>query len=109
MKTLRVTVTEKNIEEGERMTCCSCPIARAINSESLITYPKRSAASVHLKDGWFTHQPVAGHRGQRYGFELPENAQRFVADFQDGKPVAPIEFELKLRDLGPRHQPSGTT
>ena len=109
MKTLQVEVTQRDIDESEPMTCCKCPIALAINTREKGTYPRNDDASIHTKDGWFTRFKTQSFAtAERYGFELPDAAIQFVADFEAQLPVKPISFILKLRPPIPRTMPNGT-
>lgn len=109
MKTLEVTVTQKNIDDGEHMTCTRCPIARAINSPDVRVFPQNIDASVHLKDGWFTRREEQGQIGFMHAFEMPSEATAFVEAFQRKEKVEPFSFTLKLRSKGERAAWSGTT
>lgn len=108
MKTLQVSVTQQNIDEAERSTCCKCPIAQAINTREHNVYPRNVDASVHLKDGWFTRREEQNQLGILYAFEMPTAATAFIESYQNKEAVAPFQFTLKLRLKGPRTAWSGT-
>ena len=99
---LKVDVTQIDIDRGEPMTCCACPVARAINrplGDPNKRYPGIELASVRLTEGHLTHgfpfeDRIVKHL---YKFDLPEKAQRFVRDWTDGNRVEPISFEIALR------------
>lgn len=109
MKSLEVNVTQENIDNGQHMTCTRCPIARAINTPDVRIFPQNIDASVHLKDGWFTHREKQGVIGFMYAFEMPAAATAFIEAFQRKQKVEPFSFTLKLRPKGQRLSWSGTT
>lgn len=80
MKTIRVTA--EHIAAGRRFHRCECPIALAIKEctgEPWIVYHSRI-------DRIFGSLILA----------LPDVARKFIADFDGGRPVQPIEFTLPL-------------
>lgn len=98
---LDVTVTQKNIHEGHRMTCCSCPVALAIKPEFVAgprTFPEITEVSVHLADGHFTLQKEKSEPKFVYKFPLPAIAQKFVAEYQGGATPSPISFSIEASE-----------
>lgn len=94
---MKVNVTEKHIQDGVKKSCCSCPVAIAINSPIIqMEFPKIALSSVHLKDGHCTIQGEQGGPKMIHKFSLPKIAQDFVAKFQLGETVSPIQFDIDL-------------
>lgn len=88
MTTIHVSLNQQHISGGIRTSTCGCPIARAIND-----VPGCSDAEVGIL--------VADARilGVKMGTSLPPIALTFRTDFDDGKHVAPIEFDLEFSPL----------
>ena len=109
-----VRVTDRHIAHGQRKTCCSCPIALALNVEPALknkSYPQTVDASVHLADGHLTiEEKNEENRITRtlFKFALPLAAQEFVRRYQEGEPVQPFDFTLNLKNCGLRQCQSGT-
>lgn len=81
----RVDVTAEDIAQGEPRKCVKCPIALALRrtlEQSLVGVGGHDAVMV-------------GKHGVT-SVELPSMAVRFIADFDDGKPVQPFSFALDL-------------
>ena len=85
---MKITVTTLHIVKGIPKEVESCPISlaatdcglRCVSTDSEVLW--HSPTEDHIKDGREVH--------------LPEIAQRFIADFDDGKAVSPFEFEIQL-------------
>lgn len=96
-----VTVTPKNIHEGHRNSCRSCPVSLAIKPEFVLgsrTFPEITDVSVHLADGHFTLQKEQTGPKYVYKFPLPANAQKFVAEYQGGATPAPMSFSIEATE-----------
>lgn len=96
-----VTVTPKNIHEGHRNSCCSCPVALAIKPEFVPgprTFPEITDVSVHLTDGHFTLQKEQTGPKFVYKFPLPPKAQQFVIEYQGG--ATPRPYLILYRSNG---------
>jgi len=79
MKTLKIKVKRKHINEGISLTTC-CPIALAIKEQARVKWASVTADSIHIGDDtYFTTQKV---------FD-------FIQKFDAGKTVVPTEFTLK--------------
>lgn len=88
-----VTVTQEFIKNGLR-GCAFCPIALAVNSAL-------PSGVVSMVDG----DKISFYEGMRARpfceVDTPRIASRFIEDFDQGRPVSPISFELEI--------PTGTT
>lgn len=96
-----IAVTPKNIHEGVRSSCCSCPVALAIKPEFVPgprIFPEITDVSVHLVDGHFTLQKAQTSPKFVYKFPLPDNAQKFVAEYQGGATPSPISFSIDAEE-----------
>lgn len=83
---LKISVTERHIENGEKDSCFNCPIALAARE----VFPAHSLPEVTLNFLWIKLED----RTERY-FTLPEEAKEFVIGFDTGKEVKPFTFTLK--------------
>lgn len=80
---LTVNVTQQHIQKGTRNDCRRCPVALALNEQ----HP--------CENGWRVSWLYARRDPSVLGAKLPENAQRFVTKFDDGKRnVEPFTFDL---------------
>lgn len=81
---ITVNVTQKHIDEGQRMRCTSCPIALALNEQ-------------HPRPGvWSVNGLVAAVRGNSWeSYALPLLALDFICSFDVGAPVKPLTLELE--------------
>lgn len=103
---LKVKVTQNHIDEGNPSSLRSCPIALAMNSlkgvqfsdvdkeqcfivKPNVTWPDWDEESAISDEGYVTKPIWKG--------PLPPEAQKFVADFDEGKDVKPFEFEVELK------------
>ena len=80
---MRVQVTAKDIEEGHRGQCYSCPIALALKRKGGLI------GGVHAR--WINY------KGLRY--RLPRATRRWQENFDFGRPVEPALLRF---DLDPR-------
>ena len=78
---MRVQVTAKDIEEGHRGQCYSCPIALALKRKGVLKY------GVGVR--W-----INSYNGLRY--RLPRATRQWQEDFDYGRPVEPalLRFDL---------------
>ena len=83
-KTVKVSITQRDINKGERYDDVGCPIARALRRKGI----KASVGSA----GWTTKRTkvIKGWPGK-----FKEEIQGFIDDFDSGKKVKPFTFELK--------------
>jgi hypothetical protein len=79
---MRVEVTQDDIDNGKRMDGAYCPIALALRRLT----GKRCSVSAYRAGINYAFGP--DH------FHLPKEAQQFVLDFDDDRPVVPLSFEL---------------
>jgi hypothetical protein len=91
MATVRIEVTQDDIDLGIRGAACLCPIARA----GARRVPARYLVSVdgHVFD-LFSDEKGRPDCTRR----LPDEAVAFVAEFDRGESVAPISFDLDIPD-----------
>lgn len=78
---MKIKVAQHHIDLGERYRGEFCPVARAMADAGL---------SEPVVDGEFCWWNDYGKQAA-----LPEDAVRFVAHFDDGLPVEPLEFEIE--------------
>jgi hypothetical protein len=94
-KLLHVTVTQEHIDRGQRRDGWRCPLARALTEfarEGKVPAPANAVACV----GRATAMILDGETGAPVALLwLPRDAQRFVAAYDRGVPVAPIEFDVE--------------
>ena len=79
--TYKIEVTEEDIRRGKPQSCCSCPVFRAIARTT------GKAVEVLCKS-------IA--LGKEVEAALPEKARKFIEAFDDGRPVKPFTFTLRL-------------
>jgi hypothetical protein len=90
MKRLKVTVTQEDIDEGERGECSRCPIALAIKRVFSNTFVSVNGADARVEEV----------DGRRRWYSLSKSAREFIASFDsDGKiAVKPATFVLTPSD-----------
>jgi len=86
MKTIKISVTQDDIDKGIKNNCEKCPIARAL-ARSFPGY--FNLASIY-------YLSVKAHQKDFYVFmmDTPKVCYDFIRDFDQGKPVTPFEFEI---------------
>ena len=87
---MRIEVTAEDIAKGERLRACRCPVALALSRagfEEPEVYP--SYGPDDYSPGGAGEIIAGGDR-----FALPLTVDRFVAAFDEGKPVEPFAFDL---------------
>lgn len=89
---LVIEVTADDIRLGKPHDACLCPIARAI-----ARLLGADDVAVGLNDMCATFLPGDLALTER---DLPVEAARFIADFDDGRPVAPFTFTARLTHGG---------
>ena len=97
MKKLLVKVTRKHINKGLRFNSQYCPVALALTEQIKLGDKQyfrvcSDIADIYIKTGKISYsiKPI-----ERY--YLPIIAQLFIDDFDRGKFVMPIAFELKVK------------
>ncbi len=86
METVRVRVTQENIDKGQAMSTRNCPVARALKNLGM------KYCTVNDVWIWKDNRP----RGNDYmlGGPTPKKAQDFIHKFDRGDEVEPISFDL---------------
>lgn len=84
---LNIYLTQKDIDQGVRFKALTCPVARAV-TRRLPTYTK---AMVSPHDISFT--------GTKHidTIPMPAAVKKFVRDFDGGRPVFPMRFQLDVQ------------
>ncbi|QDK02062.1 hypothetical protein SEA_GIBBLES_105 [Gordonia phage Gibbles] len=82
---MRVTVTQKHIDDGTKANCKLCPIAQAITNKGY-----KARVYHELVD-------LIGKDGVNATYKLPKKATRFIIDFDEGNKVKPFTFEMRKR------------
>lgn len=77
---MKITITQDDIDKGDRKSCYNCPIALGANRAFGDKYSAR-VENTTILIGEFRRS-------------LPEAARRFVKLFDAGDHVDPFEFEL---------------
>ncbi len=83
----KIFVTKKHIKKGKRRKMLSCPIALALKQKFKDQEPEVSSEEVAL---W--------SNGDQQFYTLPQKAQKFVEDFDEGKKVKPFIFCLNIKE-----------
>ena len=78
---MKISVTQEDIEQGQRENCNYCPVALAI---------KRVVKPWDMAVGTSTCGINA------HSYTLPTVAMMFIDSFDKGLPVQPFEFELPI-------------
>jgi hypothetical protein len=81
-KSVRVRVTQKDIDNGEPLCDNDCPIALAVRR----TIKRRVGVSYH---------GVYYTPSMQWAYELPVEVSRFIGRFDRLKPVKPFTFTMK--------------
>jgi len=79
---MKICVTQADIESGKPLTITKCAVACAL---------RRCVKSFV----WLNNYVVC--TGKDKYVNLPERASNFTRNFDDGKPVKPFTFDLKLK------------
>lgn len=83
---LRVPVTQEDIDNGKMGDAMQCPIAQAVRRVSGAIYATVTYWNIFLYDDEF--REIARYRANNPAF-------KFIMDFDGGKPVEPHTFILK--------------
>lgn len=84
---MRVVVTLEDIQSGEAMSACACPIALAIARK----VPEDQQVRVYDFEVEIGNMDVGFRR-----YQLPESAQDFIQSFDDGDGGWTLDFELEV-------------
>ena len=86
---LKIRVTEQDIENGQKGSCRKCPVALALRKH----YPDNDLlVGAHDVDIYL--DGVAFSSNNLVTYKFPSEVTQFIGDFDDGKPVSPIEFVI---------------
>lgn len=80
--TMRIDVTQEDIDKGVKKCHCTCPIALALKRQTRVAYEVSDDCVVAVTD--------------RFAHGLPEHASSFIRAFDMGLIVAPFSFELDI-------------
>lgn len=81
---MTITVTQHDIDHGRRGDCVWCPIALAAS---------RAIGAEVYADG---AEIFSINNRYQFQAETPEEACRFMEEFDAGEPVVPFSFELEV-------------
>lgn len=84
-----VQVSTKDIQEGIKESCLFCPVAIAVNRAMKKTENLFSRA-------WLVGSNDLTFQGKKYS--LPKAAVNAIADFDNGRLVAPFSFEIEINE-----------
>lgn len=87
--TVRVRVTQDDIDAGVRVSCNRCPVARALKR----AVPGCAEA---MTDGVRVDLCMLGDDPNVYNLSLPIEATDAIAEFDRGNGMSPFEFDLSL-------------
>lgn len=79
---MRINVTQEHIDRGVRGDCAACPIALATTE---VIHERVGVVGLHIIDN--DGIPIK---------ETTVKMRQFMDNFDDGKPVQPFSFNLKL-------------
>jgi len=82
---MKITVTRQDIQQGQRRDPEQCAVARALLRAGL-EHAGVMGPSVMMSDGW----------GRLISLPLPAAVSDWIFDFDAGKPVRPIAFEMNF-------------
>lgn len=87
-KTIRVNVTQRDIDRGEPGNEYACPVARAI-----LRHRELRLAAVNCAWVWIWND---SHRKVSWRTRTPPNVRTFIRHFDAGKPVSMFSFDLEV-------------
>jgi hypothetical protein len=79
---VRIKVTQDDIKQGARDDCIRCPVALALNRAC----PGRGRVTVDNDSFYFDWESEV--------YVLPKKARDFIFDFDIGRAVRPIAFDI---------------
>jgi hypothetical protein len=85
----KISITEKNILEGEKANPQNCPIARALKEQ---VRGKITAISVLPSHVAFSKKGIS------YFAEMPKQGLSFIKRFDEGKSVNKLSLSLKFEE-----------
>ena len=90
MITIKINVTQEDIDKGIQGSCVNCPTGLALQR----TFPSSNYIHVDTVDIEYGINPESD---EFKSVETPQEVIDFIDDFDNGKPVKPFFFELELR------------
>lgn len=96
MKTVKIRVTKKDIEAGQKSDCKKCPIARAARRalHRMVYVAYGEIYSMVLVEN-LTGKEYYQSSGEVL-CELPKRASAFIGRFDSRRPCKPFEFNVKV-------------
>lgn len=82
MRTIRVNVTQRDIDRGEACDSGTCPVARAVLRVKGVSFVAVAGEDISINT--------------RRCLLLPKKVSKFIERFDDGQPVKPFTFVLVL-------------
>ena len=92
-RTMKITVTQKHIENGRRLSPSLCPIARAIRDHYGRVGDNKFVANIGTQVASLWDLSESGNPSRQV-YALPVEAKEFSMQFDRGCDVQPFEFEL---------------
>ena len=92
MNTIRIQVTENDIDSGAQDSPTDCPIARALRRAC------PNSQFVYVGDDFASLNRIPCELSNCKQIDLPEVAREFVRQFDKGGDVEPISFEMQIPD-----------
>ena len=93
MAMLHVAMVPHNLERGRQLDCAHCPVALATTRALRVHNLSLSAEAAYLGITIFDQA-----RFQRWTVPTPAKVSIWMRDFDNGRQVAPIEFDLPIPD-----------
>ena len=96
--TTTISMTQQHIDEGTQHHCSLCPTARAIKD----AYAKQgiTASMIDVAVGYCGMVEITRLRDGKQAYHiLPEEAEQWIKDYDNGRPVHPITFDMDLLTL----------
>lgn len=100
---MKISVTQEHIDKGQRMDCCLCPIALALqeagypdvyvgNPKVVLNHKK------YTRESWGPpgQQIFVIDKKDKGVITLSRSAQKFIRDFDKEETVKPFNFILKV-------------
>lgn len=84
---LKINVTQQNIIKGRKYTSKSCPIALAFKEAGI--------KKVEVKNLQF----LLRKSEDSIMYDLPRMARKFIRAFDEGRPVKPFSFNVKIDQI----------
>lgn len=91
-KMVKISVQNKHIKKGKPRESNACPIYWAV--KDMCQFALADEINVNCRQ--ISAEFSRGFKCVEKGFRLPMKAQRFVERFDDGMPVKPFSFCVKL-------------